>query len=389
MRNVVILGSTGSIGTQTLEILAGLGEEYRVLGLSAHSNVESLAGQIRRWRPDRVAVRDEEAAARLVRLLSETGTAHRPEILTGEAGLVRLAASEADLVVNAVVGNAGLPATLAALEAGSDVALANKESLVAGGELVTATVRRTGTRLLPVDSEHSAIFQCLAGRRDEEVRRILLTASGGPFRGRHRAELARVTPAEALRHPTWQMGARITVDSATMMNKGLEVIEAHHLFGVELDRIEVVVHPESILHSAVEFVDGSVLGQLGHPDMRHPIQYALTYPERRPPAVPLRFLDLVGLGSLTFEAPDLETFPGLSLAYQAARRGGTLPAVMNAAKEVAVDRFLEGEISFLAIPRIVARVMEEHNPASTLCLEDIQAADGWARRRAYELSEEA
>jgi len=338
-RRLAILGSTGSIGRAALDVVRSLrasGEAFEVVGLAAHRNIELLAAQVREFRPAAVAVAASRDAA--AEALGAGAPGWHGEVLAGADGLAALAAGTgAELVLVAVSGVAGLRPTLAALDAGADVALATKEALVAGGPLIMEAAARSGRRLVPVDSEHSAIFQCLAGQSQAEVRRLWLTASGGPFRRRSPEELDAVTPQEALRHPTWSMGRKVTVDSATLMNKGLEIIEAHWLFGVPAERIEVVIHPQSLVHSCVEFVDGSVLAQIGPRDMRLPIQYALTYPRRQP--APPRPLDLRALGALEFEPPDPRRFPCLVHAREALARGGTAPAVLNAADEVAVRLF--------------------------------------------------
>jgi len=373
-KRLALLGSTGSIGTQVLQVVAELAGRFEVVGLSAGRNVARLAEQCRTFHPQAVSVVDEEHAEALRREPGLEGVA----IHTGEAGLRTIATwPDADLVVVGVTGALGLQPLLAALEAGKDVATANKEPLVAAGELIMRRVRAHGGQFLPIDSEHSAIFQVLRGEDRANVRRLLLTASGGPFRGWTKEQLARVTPAQALAHPTWKMGPKITIDSATLMNKGLEVMEARWLFDVPVDRIEVVIHPQSIIHSLVEFVDGSVLAQMDYPDMRTPIQFALTFPERCPSR--RRSLELTTAGPLTFERPDVENFPCLGLAYEAARAGGTWPAVLNAANEVAVQRFLEGEIGFLDIPQAVGAALDRHDGQSEPTLEHILAADAWAR----------
>lgn len=372
-KRMVLLGSTGSIGTQALEVAEKLG--YSVLALSANRQVEALERQIRRYRPAVAAMGDEAAAADLRVRVADLPTV----ILSGTEGLCQLAAlEEADVVLNAVVGMVGLRPTLAALKAGHDVALANKETLVAGGALVTETARAHGARLLPVDSEHSAIFQCLqaAPPTAGAVKRLILTASGGPFFGKTAAELERVTAADALRHPNWDMGAKITIDSATMMNKGLELIEARWLFDMPPERIDIVVHRESIVHSLVEFADNAVLAQLGLPDMRIPIQYALTYPARSPS--PVSPLSLAEVGRLTFAAPDDAVFPGIGICRRAIARGGTAPAAVNAANEEAVAAFLAGRIGFLTISRL-AGAMLERRWSATASLEEIEAADAEAR----------
>jgi 1-deoxy-D-xylulose-5-phosphate reductoisomerase len=375
MKRLAILGSTGSIGQNALAVVAAHPEEFAVVGLAAGQNVAVLAEQIRQFRPARVSVKDEASARRLRERLSP---APAPEILTGPAGAVQVATSPGvNLVVSAMVGAVGLEPTLAAVEAGITVALANKETLVAAGPLVMAAARDRGVAIIPVDSEHSAIFQALQGQRREDIRRLWLTASGGPFRSWPAARLATVTPQEALKHPNWSMGPKITVDSATLMNKALEVIEASVLFRLPVDQVEVFIHPQSIIHSLVEFVDGSVIAQLGVPDMRLPIAYALTYPTRLPLKAPA--LDLCQVAQLTFERPDLERFPGLKLGYQAARTGGTMPAVLNAANEVAVAAFLQDGLGFLDLPRVVARTMAAHQPEPLKSLEQVLAVNRWAR----------
>ncbi|MFZ5828191.1 MAG: 1-deoxy-D-xylulose-5-phosphate reductoisomerase [Bacillota bacterium] len=385
MKGISIIGSTGSIGTQALDVIAHLRERFRVVGLAAGSRVDLLADQAQRFRPAVISVPSEEAATGLRRLLEDKPGAagYRPEILWGEGGLERVATHpDCQMVLTSVVGALGLKPTLAAIEAGKDIALANKETLVAAGELVMGAAKRGGVKIIPVDSEHSAIFQCLQGEDPGSVRRILLTASGGPFRGRR--DLSTITKGEALKHPRWVMGAKITIDSATLMNKALELIEAHWLFGVEMDAIEVVVHPQSIVHSAVEFVDGNIIAQLGPTDMRLPIQYALCYPERT--EIWLDRLDLTRVSTLTFEPPDTETFPSLNYAREAVTMGGTMPAVMNAANEVAVQRFLADQIPFAAIFRIVHEVMSRHQVVKGPGLEAILEADRWARETAQSLN---
>ena len=375
-RRLALLGSTGSIGRATLDVVGRLrdaGVDIDVVGLAARRNVAALAAQIRAVRPAVAAVaRADDAEAIRAAVPGWEGEVH-----AGPDGLDRVAASGADLVVVAVEGVAGLRPTLAALAAGADVALATKEALVAGGALVVAAAGRAGRRLLPVDSEHAAIFQCLDGRPAADVARLWLTASGGPFRRTPAEAMARVTREDALRHPTWQMGPKVTVDSATLMNKGLEIIEAHWLFGVAPDQIDVVVHPQSIVHSCVELVDGSILAQLGPRDMRLPIQYALTYPRRLPHAVAR--LDLRTLGALAFEPPDEARFPCLGLAREALRRGGTAPAALNAANEAAVHLFLNGRIGFTEIAAAVRRALETHRPRPVASIDDVLAADGEAR----------
>ena len=377
-RGVSILGSTGSIGCNTFRVLEALGsDKFRVVALAAGRNVPQLSEQIARHQPDLVSVEDEEVAEHLKAELVKRGLPV-PQIGTGEGGLVRVATHpKADCVVSATVGAVGFVPTLRALEAGKRVALANKETLVMAGELMTRAAEKSGAELLPVDSEHNALHQCLRGEKRAEVRRIILTASGGPFRTRSKAAIESATVAEALKHPTWNMGAKITIDSATLMNKGLEVIEAHWLFGFSADEISIVVHPESIVHSMIEMVDGSVIAQMGVTDMRHAIQYALTYPERYDSELPP--LDLARLSSLHFEEPDFERFPCISLAYRALRTGGTLPAAMNAANEAAVQAFIDGRVSFADIPSIIQNVMDEHRTSDVKDLATVVDADRSAR----------
>jgi 1-deoxy-D-xylulose-5-phosphate reductoisomerase len=373
-RRVVVLGSTGSIGTSCLDVVAHLEDRLTAWGLSAHTNWETLLAQAERYQPRHIAITDNDIGRRL------SGKRIGPtEVLSGQDGITRMVTDpEVDVVVTAIVGAAGLAGTWAALEAGKTVAVANKETLVMAGPLVMELAARTGANVLPVDSEHSAIFQAMQGGRRSEVERVVLTASGGPFRGRKSADLAEVTVDEALRHPTWRMGPKITIDSATLMNKALEVIEARWLFGLSPDQIEVIIHPESIIHSFVEFKDGSVLAQLSPPDMRLPIQYALTYPERV--SGPARRLNWAELGGWTFEQPDHDTFPALQLGYEVARRGGTCGAVLNAANEAAVGRFLAGELAFLDIPRVCAEVLQNHHHSARPTLAELAAVDRWARQ---------
>jgi 1-deoxy-D-xylulose-5-phosphate reductoisomerase len=381
-RRLTLLGSTGSVGEQTLAVAAEFPERYRVVALAAGRRVDKLAEQVRRFRPDFVSVADAGGADALRAALG----ALRVEIGVGAEGLEAAATRPADLVVAGLVGAVGLAPTLAAIRAGRDVALANKEVLVMAGALVLREVRAHGVSLLPVDSEHSAIFQALAGQRAEDVRRLILTASGGPFRTWSEDRLARATVEEALDHPNWEMGPKITIDSASLMNKGLEVIEARWLFDVPPQRVDVVVHPQSVVHSLVEFVDGSVLAQLGLPDMRVPIAVALAHPERL--ALSLPRLDLAALGRLDFEAPDRKRFPCLDLAYAALGADEAAPAVLNAANEISVAAFLDGRIPFPAIPAHNAAVLEAHvaraGAARLRDLEDVLEADAWARARARE-----
>jgi 1-deoxy-D-xylulose-5-phosphate reductoisomerase len=380
-RGVAILGSTGSIGCNTLRVIESLGpEKFRVVALGAGRNLDKLADQILRHQPELVSV-ETEAIAEELKAGLRTRKVSAPRIITGEAGLVEVATHpQADCIVSATVGAVGFVPTLRALEAGKRVALANKETLVMAGELMTRAAERSGAELLPVDSEHNALHQCLRGERRSEVRRIILTASGGPFRTRDRTAMQSATVAEALQHPTWNMGAKITIDSATLMNKGLEVIEAHWLFGFGADEISIVVHPESIVHSMIELVDGSVIAQMGVTDMRHAIQYALTHPDRCPSELPA--LDLAKLSSLHFEAPDLQRFPCISLAYRALRVGGTLPAAMNAANEEAVRAFIDERVSFADIPRVIEAVMNQHQTRTVADLTTIVEADHSARAAA-------
>jgi 1-deoxy-D-xylulose-5-phosphate reductoisomerase len=376
-RRLLILGSTGSIGTQALDIVER-SDELELVGLSAERSWEALVDQARSHGVTRIALADADAGARA----GEAWTGG--EVLTGPEGLVRLVIdSGAELVLNALVGSAGLGPTVAALGEGIDLALANKESLVVGGELVTQLAEATGAQIVPVDSEHSALHQLIAGERPGTVDKLVLTASGGPFRGRSRAELEDVTVEEALKHPTWAMGGKITIDSATLMNKGLELIEAHHLFGTPYERIDVVVHPQSIVHSYVSLCDGAALAHLGYPDMRVPISYALHYPDRVD--VPVAPLDLAAVGALTFEPVDTEAFPCLRLAREAAVAGGTAPCVLNAANEVAVHAFLAGRLDFLGIPAVIESALERLPPAPVRAFESLYEADREARALAAEL----
>lgn len=377
-QKIAVLGSTGSIGRQTLDIIEKMPDRFELVALAAGSRIDLLAQQAAKTCPRLISVSDAEGAARLKQKIDPS-----IRVVWGPEGLVQAAAeSGADIVVVAVVGSAGLLPTLAALTAGKRVALANKEALVAGGQLVMDALSEGEGELLPVDSEHSAIHQCLIGEGQEAVRRLVLTASGGPFRKASIVEMEAARPEEALNHPTWSMGGKITIDSATLMNKGLEVLEAYWLFGVDFDRIDVVIHPQSIVHSLVEFVDGSVKAQLGTPDMRTPIQYALCFPQR--PAISWGHLSLTDAAALTFEPPDLDRFPCLSLAYQAGRAGGTAPAVLSAANEVAVEAFLTHQIGFLEIARCVESVLQAHTVTAASDVESVLQADRWARRIARE-----
>jgi len=378
-RGIAILGSTGSIGRNALRVIEALGPDYEVIALSAHSSVELLAEQVRRHKPRYAAVTNEDYVAQFRDLVSDLDL----QVLVGPESLTELArCSEMDTVLTAVVGAAGLPSALAAARCGKRLAIANKEPLVMAGELLTDIARDHGSTLLPVDSEHSAIFQAMQSGSASDVRRILLTGSGGPFRGADPEDLEEVTLEQALAHPVWQMGPKITIDSATMMNKALEVIEARWLFDVPVKKVEVLIHPESIVHSLVEFVDGSVIAQLGEPDMCLPIQYALTYPHRVAGiAKPLRLDDI---GRLHFEKPAPETFRALTLAYEVAEAGGTAPAVFNAANEAAVEQFLAGRIRFTQIMELVEHCLDRHELRHTGSLDELLQADAWARRQVGE-----
>jgi 1-deoxy-D-xylulose-5-phosphate reductoisomerase len=378
MKRLLILGSTGSIGTQALDVVSRAGDAFEIVGLSAGTAHVPLVEQARAHGVRRIALSDPDAAARAAERWTEG------EVLAGPEGLVELvAASDADLVLNAIVGSAGLGPTIVALTEGIDLALANKESLVVGGELVTALAEATGAQIIPVDSEHSALHQLIVTERPGTIDKLLVTASGGPFRGRSRADLESVTVEQALKHPTWEMGGKITIDSATLMNKGLEVIEAHHLFGTPYDRIEVVVHPQSIVHAIVTLCDGAALAHLGNPDMRVPIAYALHHPDRVD--VPVRALDLAEIGSLTFEPPDLDAFPYLRLAREAAVAGGTGPCVLNAANEVAVHAFLNERLPFMGIPAVIERTLEKVGAQRVHGFDSLYEADARAREVAGEL----
>jgi 1-deoxy-D-xylulose-5-phosphate reductoisomerase len=381
MKHLTILGSTGSIGTSTLEIVAAHPDRFRVEALTAGTNLELLAAQIRRFSPRLAVVLNGELAARLAEMLPQEG---RPEIMSGVEGLVAAATlTETEMVVAAIVGAAGLVPTAAAIKAGKDVALANKETLVTAGHLFMDLVSRHGVKLYPVDSEHSAVFQSIEGHRSDDIARIILTASGGPFLATPTEMLERVTVADALNHPNWSMGRKITIDSATMMNKGLEVIEARWLFDVSPEKIAVNIHPQSIVHSMVEYVDGCVIAQLGTPDMKAPIAYALSYPERI--ATGVKPLDLTEFSGLTFSHPDLQRFPCLGLAYRALAEGESMPAVMNAANEIAVEAFLQGRIGFTGIGRLIEKVMDGHSPHNLGSIADVLEADRWGRTKTREL----
>ncbi len=380
MRKISILGSTGSIGTQTLEVVENL-ENIKVMAITGNSNIDLLEKQARKFHPELVAVMNEKNAEILKGRLAD----QKIRIVSGMDGLVEAATYEGvDTVVTSVVGNIGLKPTFEAIRAGKNIALANKETLVSAGQLVMDLAKKHHIHIYPVDSEHSAIFQSLQGNTGNRIQRILLTASGGPFRGKKREELEHVTAADALAHPNWSMGKKITIDSATLMNKGLEVMEAKWLFDVDVDQIEVLIHPQSIVHSAVEYEDGAIIAQLGEPDMRVPIQYALTYPKRVKNPFPR--VDFAQRSNLTFDKPDMDTFKCLSLAYRALKTGGTLPAVLNGANEVAVARFLKGEISFLQIPALIEQTMDAYTVKYEYTLEDLLEADAWAKAYAKKVS---
>ena len=390
MKKIVILGSTGSIGTQTVEIVKKYPERFEVVALSAHKNIPLLRRQIEELGATRVVLTDLEAAQILSQDLRSSVS-----VMAGVKNLEQLAAlPEVDIVVNALVGSVGLDSTLAALKNGKTLALANKESLVAGGELVKESLKNQGEKektskkkgnIIPVDSEHNAIFQCLVGESSEQINRVLLTGSGGPFRKKKIDEFEEITVSQALAHPRWEMGKKVSIDSATLMNKGLEVIEAHFLFGVGYDRIEVLIHPQSIIHSMVEFKDGSVKAQLAPTDMRLPIQYALAYPERLGPV--LSGLDFYEMRELNFEKPDQKKFPCLRLALEAAKEGKTYPAVLNTANELAVEAFLNQKISFLSIPKLIEVVLSDHTPVRVRELKNVKEAERWARLKTGELIE--
>ena len=374
MKSISILGSTGSIGTQTLDVIRRLPGEFKVVGLTANINIDLLEKQIKEFKPISVAVANQEKADELKNKVDIT-------VYSGATGINKIASLQpADTIVNALVGSIGLIPTIKAIEHKKNIALANKETLVAGGSLVINALKKHEVNLIPIDSEHSAIFQCLNTEEISSVEKLIITASGGPFHNYKKSELERITPKQALRHPNWRMGERITVDSATLMNKGFEVIEAMHLFNLPLSKIKTIIHPQSIIHSAVEFVDGSVIAQLGIHDMRIPIQFALTYPKRINLGLPK--LNLADIGIFTFKKVDQELFPCLKYAYEAASLGGTMPAVLNASDETAVQYFLEKRIKFLDIPKIVRSVMDEHKIIKSPDLDDILKVDKWARVKA-------
>jgi 1-deoxy-D-xylulose-5-phosphate reductoisomerase len=378
MKNLSILGSTGSIGRNALEIVAMFPERFTVKALAAKDNISLLAGQVEKFSPDIAVVFDETRAVELKHLIP---SGSRVEIMYGQDGYRTAATYDSvDMVVTAVVGAAGLIPTLAAIDAGKNIALANKETLVMAGEMVIKMAARNRVKIIPIDSEHSAIFQCIAGNRRQDLDKILLTASGGPFLNRPENEFVKIKPRDALNHPIWQMGKKVSIDSATLMNKGLEVIEAKCLFGISQEMIEVLIHPQSVIHSMVSFKDGAVMAQLGIPDMKGAIAYALSYPERLALEQPLP--DFAGIGSLTFEHPDLNKFPCLDLAYQACQAGETLPAVLNAANEMAVQAFLKQRVPFVKIPEVIGKTMESHTVVTNPTFNDIIDSDRWAREQA-------
>ena len=380
MKSIIILGSTGSIGTNTLDIVQRFPDEFRVIGLTGGGNIDKLEEQMRTFKPKAVAVSTESSAAALRTRCADLSI----DILAGEEGLAQVAAMPgAELVISAIVGAAGLVPTLAAIRSGKHIALANKEPMVMAGKLMQDEARKHGVRIFPVDSEHSAIFQSLEGHRIEDVRRLILTASGGALWTLTKEQLQDVTPERALQHPNWKMGSKITIDSATLMNKGLEVVKAHWLFDIPESRIDVMIHRESIIHSLVEYQDRSMIAQLGLPDMRTPISYAMRYPERMPLDLPS--LDLTEVGTLTFCRPDHDRFPCLNLGYESLRIGGTMPAAMNAANEVAVDAFLNGGIRFIEIAEVIRSTMTAHSHHAVACLDDALEADRWAREKAESL----
>lgn len=373
IKNISILGSTGSIGTQTLDVIRNI-KCVNVLGLTTNLNIDLLEKQIYEFKPKMVAVGDEKKAEELKHRFKNRNF----DIFSGIEGIIKVAVMDGiDTVVTSVVGNSGIKPTFEAIRAGKNIALANKETLVSAGELIVKEAKENNIKIIPIDSEHSAIFQCIKGNKENKINRILLTASGGPFRGKKISELEHITLKEALNHPNWSMGRKITIDSATMMNKGLEMIEAKWLFNVDINNIEVLVHPQSIIHSAVEFEDGTVIAQMGEPDMRIPIQYALTYPKRLKNNFPK--INFFERNALTFEKPDFETFKCLKLACNAIKTGGTMPAVMNAANEIAVARFLKEEISFLDIPRLIEKTINAYNVKYEFTIDDLIEADTWAR----------
>lgn len=380
MKSISILGSTGSIGRNTLNVISRYPDRFKVIGIAARSNIQLLKSQILTYRPEVIAVFDESAGERLKKKNLPV------EILTGIRGLIEVATlKKVDTVVSAITGSAGLMPTYAAIKAGKNIALATKEALVMAGEIIMATASKRGVKIIPVDSEHSAVFQCINGRMPEEIEKIILTASGGPFLRKDLSELKKVTPEEALKHPNWSMGKKVTIDSATLMNKGLEVIEAHYLFNLPPHKIDVVLHPQSIIHSLVEFVDGSIMAQMSVPDMKGPICYALSYPERLKKVIPS--LNIAEIGELTFEKPDKRRFPCLQLAYDALKAGSTMPCVLNTANEVAVEAFLNKRIPFRKIYDVVAKTIQKHKTSRCDSIENILQASEWARTTALKVIE--
>ena len=375
MKRIAILGSTGSIGTQTLDVIRANKDKFELVAISANNSIDLLLDQIKEFKPKYVAVYNENSAKKLKEMIPDD---IKIEVLSGMKGLKDISSlDEIDVLLTAIVGMIGLVPTLCAIKNGKDIALANKETLVCAGELVMSEAKKYGVKILPVDSEHSAIFQCLNGERNKEVEKIILTASGGPFRGKKREDLIHITKNEALKHPNWDMGRKISIDSSTLMNKGLEVIEAKWLFGLGFSDIDVVIHPQSIIHSMVQFIDSSVIAQLGCPDMKLPIQYALSYPNRI--VSDFERLDLAKLMTLTFERPDIDTFPCLKLAYDVLKMGGTYSAVLNSANEVLVNEFLEDKIGFYDIPYYIEKTLESHNSITNPKLEEILEIDRWTR----------
>ncbi|MCX8026275.1 MAG: 1-deoxy-D-xylulose-5-phosphate reductoisomerase [Thermodesulfovibrionales bacterium] len=382
IKKIVILGSTGSIGRSTLEVVERFPDRFKVIGLTTNNSTDLLLKQVRRFKPTYVAIANHESYIKVKEILSLEGC----HVLEGSSGLIEVATlKDADIVVASIVGSAGLIPTYHAIQSGKTIALANKEVLVSAGDIFKKIAEDKSVKILPVDSEHSAVFQCLQGQNFKSIRRLLLTASGGPFFGMKKENLKTVTVDEALCHPNWSMGRKITIDSATLMNKGLEIIEAHHLFGIEHKNIEAVIHRQSIVHSLVEFTDGSIICQMSNPDMKGPIAYALSYPERLDNV--MKQVDLISIGTLTFEKPDTQTFPCLMLAYVALDTGGSMPAVLNAANEVAVDMFLRKKIGFNQIPVIIDKVMSIHNPVHSEDIDVILEIDRWARVKAREVIE--
>lgn len=375
-KGIAVLGSTGSIGRQTLDVVSGFPQEFNVTGLSTKGKLDIFKEQVRRFSPKHVSILEDGTG-------SSSSPGYRTKIYRDADGLIRLAEDpDTDIIVMSIIGTAGLQAAITAIKKGKTLALASKEILVAAGDILMPLAKKYRVKILPLDSEHSAIFQCLQGQNKDHIKKIILTASGGPFRKFTRRQLRSVTAKQALAHPTWTMGPKITIDSATLMNKGLEVIEAHHLFGVPYENIEVVIHPQSMIHSMVEFIDGSVIAQIGVPDMRGPIQYALTYPNRQRGRH--GSVDFLKMAPMTFERPDTRKFPCLDLAYKAGETGGTMPAVLSAANDIAVELFLGRRISFTDIPKIVAAVMKKHKPVKKPSLEQILSAEKWARQTAAE-----